>query len=171
MLLGLTFPAQTPMTIGTNPSNPGDIVRDDANIYWINSSTYTADQQNLDGAIFRYRLSDGVITSLASGMRGDIYPLAISGSALFFSGNIQIPGTNPLMDTNAILRAPLPNGLAAGAPPQFAPAKNVTGMEADAKYLYFSDNSSVKGTISRCPIAACPTPEVIVPGLDSPFLG
>jgi hypothetical protein len=170
-LLGLTFPAQVPAAIGTNPSNPGDLVRDDANIYWINSSTYTSDQQNLDGGIFRYRLSDGVVTPLVSGLRGDIYPLAISGAALFFSGNIQVPGTSPVMFTNAILRAPLPNGLGANMLPQFATAKNVTGMEADAKYLYFSDNSSVKGSINRCPVAACPTPEVIVPGLDSPVLG
>ncbi|HEX7452139.1 MAG TPA: hypothetical protein VF294_07635, partial [Polyangiaceae bacterium] len=163
--------AQVPVAIGTNPSNPGDIVRDDANIYWINSSTYTSDQQNLDGGIFRYRLSDGVVTSLVSGLRGDISPLAISGSALFFSGNIQVPGTSPVVFTQAILRAPLPNGLGSGMLPQFAPAKNVTGMEADSTHLYFSDNSSVKGSINRCPSAACPTPEVIVPGLDSPVLG
>ena len=168
---GVSFTAQVPVAIGTNPSNPGDIVRDDTNIYWINSSTYTSDQPNIDGGILRSRLSDGVVTPLVSGLRGDIGPLAISGSALFFSGNIQVPGTNPVKFTEAILRAPLPNGLGSGSLPQFAAAKSVTGMQGDSSYLYFSENSTVKGTISRCPSSACPTPEVIVPGLDSPVLG
>jgi hypothetical protein len=167
----VSLTTQLPAAVGSNPSNPGDIVRDDANIYWINSSTYTMDQQNLDGGIFRYRLSDGAVTSLVSGLRGDISPLAISGSALFFSGNIQVPGTLPVVVTTAILRAPLPNGLGSGSLPQFAPATRVTGMEGDASHLYFSDLGTVKGSINRCPNDACPTPEVIVPGLDSPMLG
>src|SRR6478736_6681625 len=170
-LYTLASGSTTPTVVGTNPSNPGALVSDSANVYWINSSTYTTDNWNADGGLWRVRTSDGTTTQLASSMKGDISYLAIGGSALFFAGNIAITGSNPLMTTTAILRAPLPNGLSPGAQPKFADAKNVRGIEADDKYLYFADESGSQGTISRCPIAGCPTPETIVPGLYTPNLG
>lgn len=170
-LYTLASGAATPTVVGTNPSNPGALVSDSSNVYWINSSTYTSDAWNADGGLWRVRLSDGTVTQLASSLKGDISYLAISGATLYFAGNIAITGSNPLMTTSAILSAPLPNGLGPGAQPQFAAAKNVRGMEADSKYLYFADESGSQGAISRCPVAACPTPETIVPGLYSPNLG
>ena len=161
----------TPTVVGTNPSNPGSLVSDASNVYWINSSTYTTDSWNADGGLWRVRLSDGVTTQLASTMKGDISYLAIGGSGLFFAGNIAITGSNPLMTTTAILRAPLPNGLGAGVQPKFVDAKGVRGMEADEQHLYFADEVGSQGSISRCPIASCPTPETIVPGLYAPNLG
>jgi hypothetical protein len=140
-------------------------------VYWINSSTYTTDNWNADGGLWRARTSDGATTQLASTMRGDISYLAVGGSALFFAGNIAITGSNPLMTTTNILRAPLPNGLGAGVQSKFADAKSVRGMAADDSYLYFADEVFSQGSISRCPIAACPTPETIVPGLYDPNLG
>jgi hypothetical protein len=159
--------------VGTNPSNPGSLVRDASNVYWINSSTYTSDSWNADGGLWRVRLSDGTTTELASAMKGDISYLAIGGSALFFAGNIAITGSNPVMTTSAILRAPLPNGLTGGAQPKFADAKSVRGMQADDKYLYFGDEVTSQGGILRCPTSAatCATPETIVPGLYAPNLG
>ncbi|HYQ04143.1 MAG TPA: hypothetical protein VER96_35970 [Polyangiaceae bacterium] len=170
-LYTLASGASTPTVVGTNPSNPGALVSDASNVYWINSSTYTTDNWNADGGLWRVRLSDGTVTQLAASMKGDISYLAISGATLYFAGNIAVPNSNPLTTTTAILSAPLPNGLGTGMQPQFAPAKNVRGMEADSKYLYFADESGSQGTISRCPAAACPTPETIVPGLYSPYLG
>jgi len=162
----------TPTVVGTNPSNPGALVNDANNVYWINSSTYTTDSWNADGGLWRVRTSDGTTTQLVSTLKGDISYLAISGATLFFAGNIAIVGSNPLMTTSAILSAPLPNGVAAGAqPPKFVDAKNVRGLEADGKYLYFAAEVGSQGAISRCPIAACPTAETIVPGLYSPNLG
>jgi len=104
-------------------------------------------------------------------MKGDISYLAVGGSSLFFTGNIAITGSNPLMTTTNILKVPLPNGLGAGVQPKFADAKSVRGMAADDQYLYFADEVGSQGGISRCPIAACPSPETIVPGLYSPGLG
>lgn len=75
------------------------------------------------------------------------------------------------MATSAIIRAPLPNGLTTGTLPKFADSKSVRGLEADEQYLYFADEVGSQGGISRCPIAACPTPETIVPGLYEPSLG
>jgi hypothetical protein len=170
-LYSLASGALSPTVVGTNPSNPGALVSDASNVYWINSSTYASDTWNADGGVWRVRVSDGVTTQLASTLRGDISHLAIGGSALFFAGNIAITGSNPLMTTTAILRAPLPNGLSAGAQPKFADSKNVRGLEADDQHLYFADESGSQGSISRCPIAACPTPETIVPGLYAPHLG
>jgi len=170
-LYRLASGSTTPTVIGTNPSNPGALVSDSGNVYWINSSTYTTDNLNADGGLWRVRTSDDTTTQLASSMKGDISYLAIGGSGLFFAGNIQITGSSPVMFTGAILRAPLPNGFGTGPQPKFADAKNVRGMEADDKYLYFADESGSQGTISRCPIAACPTPETIVPGLYQPNLG
>jgi len=170
-LYSLASGAATPTVVGTNPSNPGALVRDANNVYWINSSTYTADSWNFDGGLWRVRTSDGATTQLASTMRGDISYLAIGGSGLFFAGNIAITGSSPLMTTTNILRAPLPNGLGAGVQPKFADAKTVRGMEADDQYLYFADEFGSQGSVSRCPIAACPTPETIVPGLYEPNLG
>jgi hypothetical protein len=170
-LYSLASGGVAPTVVGTNPSNPGALVRDASNVYWINSSSYTSDTWNSDGALWRVRLSDGTTTQLASTMRGDISYLAIGGSALFFAGNIAITGSNPLMTTTAILRAPLPNGLSAGVQPKFADAKSVRGMAADDQYLYFADEVGSQGSVLRCPIAACPTPETIVPGLYAPALG
>ena len=170
-LFTLAAASTTPAALGTNPSNPGTLVKDVANVYWINSSTYTADNLNADGGLWRVRLSDGVTTQLVSGLRGDISHLAIGGNALYFSGNIQIPGSNPIMFTQAVLRAPLPNGLGGLMLPKFADAKNVYGMVADDQHLYYVDGASTTGAITRCPIAACPSPEVIVPGLENPTMG
>jgi len=170
-LYSLASGAAMATVVGTNPSNPGALVNDSANVYWINSSTYTSDQWNADGGLWRVRLSDGTTTQLASSMKGDISYLAIGGSTLFFAGNIAITGSSPLMTTTAILSAPLPNGLGTGMQPQFVAATGVRGMEADDKFLYFADEAGSAGTIKRCPIASCPTPENIVPGLYDPNLG
>jgi hypothetical protein len=128
-------------------------------VYWFSSSTYTNDNLNYDGAVWRGRLSDGSTAQLVTQLRGDLGALAVGGGALFLSGNILL---NNVSTTNDILRIPLPNGLGATIPPSFAPARSVNSIVADAQYVYFSD--SFNSTISRCPQAGCPTPEVIAPG-------
>jgi len=40
-LYSLASGATTPTVVGTNPSNPGALVSDASNVYWINSSTFT----------------------------------------------------------------------------------------------------------------------------------
>ncbi len=157
------------IAIGPNQAAAYAWVSDANNVYWLNTSTYTdpAGAQNADGGIWRYRISDGATTQLVTGLRGDVAELAIGGSALFFAGfQQQTPGQY----TNSVIRAPLPNGLAQGSVPTFATAAGVRGLLADDRSAYFADAAQTTGTISRCPVAACPTPEVIVPGIENPDL-
>lgn len=167
----LMLPAGGTALIAIGPSQAAAYawVNDANNVYWLNTSTYTdpAGAQNADGGIWRYRISDGATAQLVTGLRGDVAELAIGGSALFFAGfQQQTPGQY----TNAVIRAPLPNGLAQGSVPTFAPAVGVRGLLADDSSVYFADAAQTSGTISRCPVAACPTPEVIVPGIENPDL-
>jgi hypothetical protein len=165
MLWSLALPAVTPVTVGMNPSNPVALASDSSNLYWLNSSTYTNDSPNYDGAVIRARFSDGAVATLVPGLRGDTYALAVQGTSLFFAGNI---GTLATTISTSIFRAPLPNGLGSAPLPKFADALSVGGMVADSQYLYFTDNGSLANFVARCPLAACPTPEVIAPGQNAP---
>ena len=165
-LWALNFPATTPVTVGPVPSSPTALASDGTNVYWINSSTYTNDSPNADGGAWRVRLSDGVTTQLVPNVKGDVSYLAVGGNALYFTGNIQVV-QNPVTYSTAILRAPLPNGLATGSLPKFVDINNVSGMVADDQYLYFTQYGN-PGNVSRCAHAGCPTPEVIAPGVPGP---
>jgi hypothetical protein len=159
--------SSTPAVVGPNSIGASSLVRDAANVYWVATSTYSMDKANANGGLYRTRISDGVVTQLASGLTGDILDLAIGGNALFFSGSIQ----KPVM-VQGIIRAPLPNGLPLGALPTFVDAINVRGMVADDSYLYYAEWSlEGTGTVNRCPVAACPTPEVIAPDAINPTMG
>ena len=162
--LGVPLTTTTPTVMaGTNPSNPLTIVSDSTNVYWLNSSTYTADNTNYDGAVMRARLSDGTTASLVTSLKGDLYALAVSGSSLYFSGNIDF-GTAGF--TGAVLKVPLPNGIGAAMPARFANGSSVQGIVADSNYVYFSQSGA--GVVSRCAAAGCTTPEVIAPGQGNP---
>jgi hypothetical protein len=158
--LSTTTPA---VVSGTNPSNPLKIVSDGSNVYWLNSSTYTSDNTNYDGAVMRAHLNDGATASLVTQLKGDLYALAVSGSSLYFSGNINF-GTTPF--TTDVLKVPLPNGVGATMPAKFAKGSSVQGIVADSNYVYFTEANA--GVVSRCAAAGCTTPEVIAPGQDTP---
>jgi hypothetical protein len=165
-LWSLTLGTVNPVNLVPSPASPVAMASDDANLYWLGSSTYTADSLNKDGVAARIRLSDGTKTTLAAGLQGDIYSFAVGGTALYFAGN-QIntaPGTG-----NAIYKVPLPNGLGGAAAPKFADASSiystVGSMTADDQYLYYSESdNSGAGSIKRCPHTGCATPETIAPG-------
>ncbi len=158
----------TPVAIGPNQAAPYAVVNDASDVYWLNTATYTTQgAQNPDGGIWRYRASDAATTQLVNSVRGDLSYLAIGGGALYFAGNLEQTAGKY---TSSIIRAPLPNGLAQGTLPTFAASGGVRGLLADDNAVYFGDSPQSTGTISRCPIAACPTPEVIVPGIEQPEL-
>jgi hypothetical protein len=160
--LPLPLSTTTPVAIDPTPANPWTIVSDQSNIYWINSSSYTTDNQNRDGALYKARLSDGTVTALATQLTGDLGALAIGGGALYFSGSVVVNSTTY---KSAVFRVPLPNGVGATLPPTFLDSSGVNAMVADDTYVYLADYSS--GSLARCPVAGCTTAEVIAPG-DGP---
>ena len=153
--------------VGPSPLGAAGLVSDAANVYWLASSTYTADNLNTNGGVYRQRVSDGVVTQLVSNLRAEMYNLAVGGNALFVQGNSIMPVT-----TTAIIRVPLPNGLAVGTLPKFADASTVYGMFADDAYLYYAQAAGDTGTINRCAVTSttCAAPEVIQPGILNPSL-
>ncbi|HWZ88908.1 MAG TPA: hypothetical protein VNW92_08660, partial [Polyangiaceae bacterium] len=165
-LWALTLGTVNPLNLVPSPANPVSLTSDDANLYWLSSSTYTADNLNKDGLAARIRLSDGTKTTLATGLQGDIYSFAVGGTALYYAGNLY---TTDQAAARAIYKVPLPNGLGGAAAPKFADASSISStvgsMTADDQYLYYSesDNSGV-GSIKRCPHSGCSTPETIAPG-------
>jgi hypothetical protein len=157
--------ATTPVAVGANPASPTAMTTDGVNLYWLNSSTYTNNDLNADGAVERMRLSDGSIASLDTLIRADLYSIAVGGGAVYFARNIILDATTT---ENGVVRLPLPNGVAGSSFPKFADASSVSAMVADDQYLYFSDTVGSSGYIARCPHSGCPTPEVVAPGLGVP---
>ena len=156
----------TPVAVIPTPANPIGLLSDDSNLYYLNSSSYTADNLNKDGAMGRIRFSDGAKATLVSGIQADLAAFAVGGTALYFAGNQVFL---PQSDQHAIFRVPLPNGLGNAAAPKFAstatPASAVNSMVADDDYLYFLEGEpSGSGNLVRCAHSGCPSPEVIVPG-------
>jgi hypothetical protein len=140
------------------PSNPQRLASDATNLYWVNSSTYTTDQQNGDGQVLKMPIGGGTVVPLIQGLRGDLSNIAVGPSAVYFSGSTTV-GT---VYAGRVYRLPLPNGVGTSPPPIFAPV-GVSGLIADSNYVYFSTDAAVH----RCPHSGCANPpEVIAPGQD-----
>ncbi|HEY4103298.1 MAG TPA: hypothetical protein VGM44_05375, partial [Polyangiaceae bacterium] len=73
----LTIGTVNPLPIVPTPASPAALLSDDENLYWLNSSTFTNNDLNTDGAVARIRLSDGSKTTLASGLQAELGTFAI----------------------------------------------------------------------------------------------
>jgi hypothetical protein len=154
--LPIPLSTTTPIAIDPTPANPNSIVSDASNIYWINSSSYTNDNQNRDAAVYKARISDGTVTPLVTQLMGDEGAIAVGGGALFFSGSTYVNTTY----VTGVFRVPLPNGVGAALPPKLSDSASAYDLVADDTYVYLSS----AGSIARCVVAGCTTPEVIAPG-------
>jgi hypothetical protein len=142
------------------PTNPQRLTSDSTNLYWVNSSTYTNDQQNGDGQVLKMPIGGGTVVPLIQGLRGDLGNIAVGSSYVYFSGSTTV-GT---VYAGRVYRLPLPNGVGASPPPVFAPV-GASGLIADSSYVYFTSSVAVH----RCPHTGCASPpEVIAAGQDNP---
>ena len=120
-------------------------------VYWVNSSTYTQNTVNADGAVWRLKVSTGATTKLASGIALDLDSVAVGQDRVYFS------------TYNAIYYVPLPNG--ASKPTKFADVM-VRAMVADERGVYWTSDS--QGAVFRCPHSGCDSPETIAAGQSNP---
>ena len=132
------------MQVQPSSTNPTEIVSDGESVYWLNSSTYTDDALNADGAIWRLSLSTGAATKLISKLTLEMDSVAVGGGKLYFATPQQV------------LSIPLPNG--ALSPTQVAAGRAGT-LVADDQAVNWTDN--LHNEVLRCPHSGCDSPEVV----------